>query len=356
MIDLLFIGSARDSTQSSWQRFQSLRALGLAVDLLDLTEVCNRGIRPIAHRLGLPVYRAATLREANAALLARVVAAQPKVAWIEKGLFVQPETLGELKRLAPRTRLVSYQDDNPFGSRRGERSLWRDFVRCIPGYDLHFVKRESDLAEFARRGAKRARVALVGFYAPAFPQEAGGPPSRYLHEVCFSGTMMEQRGAAAWMLLVRHKIDLHVYGNRWNRHPLHYLKPAQFHRPLPLEGRPGYVDVIRRSRINLGFVSKSNGDEYTGRSLEIPAAGGFLLAERTSVHAALYREGIEAEFFSNLGELADKCRYYLANESRRLAVAAAGCARAQGDDYSWTRRMREAWMAIAADNEIGSRP
>ena len=75
--------------------------------------------------------------------------------------------------------------------------------------------------------------------------------------------------------------------------------------------------------------------------MEIPAGGGFMLAERTDEHLRLFEEGREAAYFSSHNELVDKIRYYLANESERARIARAGYERCIRDGYSFDNRIRE---------------
>jgi len=94
-----------------------------------------------------------------------------------------------------------------------------------------------------------------------------------------------------------------------------------------------YVRALASSRIALGLLSKRIPETTTTRSFEIPAAGTFMLAERTADHMALFDEGIEAEFFSTQEELRDKASFYLSHESAREKIAAFGRQRCLKSEY-----------------------
>jgi len=327
-----------------WQRCETLRRLGHNVIGLDQSGHSQQAERRFLRRLGGHAFRTKPVRDLNAIVMERTHAERPEILWIDKGLLVQKSTLDCLKSDLPRMKIVAYQDDNPFGFRKFERPIWREFIECIPSYDLHFVKRNSDIREFQTRGAKRVEIFVHGFYEPFFEGAPGRPAEGYQRGIAFMGSQLETRGRVITGLLLRHRLDVHVYGRNWGRCLGYYFRRANFHGPYPIENAS---KLIRQSKINLGFVSKLNKDEYAGRSIEIPAAGGFLLAERTPAHEAFYREGREAEFFSDVPELVAKCNYYLSHERAREEVALAGYSRTRQDDYSLSRRMQDAVTLIA---------
>jgi hypothetical protein len=64
--------------------------------------------------------------------------------------------------------------------------------------------------------------------------------------------------------------------------------------------------------------------EITGRSYEIPYAGGLLCAERTQKHTDLYIEGYEAVFWSNIDECISVCRKLLDDNELINQIKTAG--------------------------------
>lgn len=88
-----------------------------------------------------------------------------------------------------------------------------------------------------------------------------------------------------------------------------------------------YVDAMRGAQICIGMLSKGNRDLHTTRTMEIPAAGGLLCAERTTEHQQLYREGEEAVFWSSHDECVLRCKDLLADTALMQRIRAAGQAR-----------------------------
>jgi hypothetical protein len=324
------------------ERAAILRSLGHTVDQVSTEsfESCGR-VERLGRRLRRDTWRfsRAAIERFNTAFLERVVQAKPDVVWTEKTVLLQSETIREARRLSPETMFVSWVDDNAFGLRQREIPLWRHFADSIPDYDLHFVKRERDVVEYRRRGAARVFLISIGFFSFHHPVAASDIPPHLRHDVLFVGSAIDRRPASIAHLLHAERLPVSVYGRGWNRYGVYYRHRAHF---LGYLDGPAYSAAVCGSKIALGYVSDSNMDEYTTRSTDIPACGGFLLAQRTPAHLEMFDEGREAEFFGSDEECADKIRFYLPRDEARRKIARAGHRRALESDYSLRRYVSEA--------------
>jgi spore maturation protein CgeB len=148
--------------------------------------------------------------------------------------------------------------------------------------------------------------------------------SRFEAQVQFMGTWFPERGPFL-VRLIEQGVPLTIRGSSWDKAP-EWPRLRPYYQGGPLLG-DDYAKSIQCAKVNIGLVSKGNRDLHTGRSIQIPALGGLLCAERTVEHRQLYEEGKEALFWSSADECAEVCRFALADESRRQSMAAAGHAR-----------------------------
>ncbi|HLX61632.1 MAG TPA: glycosyltransferase [Planctomycetota bacterium] len=109
-----------------------------------------------------------------------------------------------------------------------------------------------------------------------------------------------------------------------------------------------YALALSCSKIGLGLLSKLVPDQSTTRTVEIPACGTFLLAERTDEQLALFEEGSEAEYFSSDDECAAKIAFYLSHDDVRTRIAGKGFERCIRSGYSYRDRMSEVLQRIAS--------
>ncbi len=340
-LNILYVGALWDGS-TALQRMQALEELGHKIQPVDtLSEHAKNQESRLYRRILRKFFGPPDLTGANANVIRAVSKESFDVVWIDKGLTVCPGTFETIKACCPECRIVGYSPDDMVN--KGNQS--RNFIRSLPLYDMYFTTKSYGVSELKRLGCRDVRF-IGNAYDPHIHRPVkvcdgdrinlGGP-------VGFIG-QWEQERAKSLCFLAEKGIDVRVWGYTWGR-PKHRLAR------LCLENRPlwsrDYARAICVFDINLCFLRKANRDLQTTRSIEIPACGGFMLAERTDEHLALFEEGKEAEFFENDEELLDKVRYYLSHPQQRKKIAAAGQERCLRSGYSNLSRMREMLSMVA---------
>jgi len=202
-----------------------------------------------------------------------------------------------------------------------------------------------NLTELHELGAKNV-IFIGNAYDPSihFPMDLPLENRNTLYSpVGFIGGFEEDRFQNI-IFLCENGISVGVYGASWKKyidyHALLKVYPQNY---WGLE----YTRVINSIDINLCFLRKVNRDLQTTRSIEIPACGAFMLAERTSEHTLLFEEGKEADFFSDKDELLQKVKYYLISPDKRMQIARAGRQRCLSSKYSNSERLQQVFQTVS---------
>lgn len=306
-------------------RMQTLAASGNTCIPLDTTPFAQYGSR-IERSL---LYRAnfgRGIRRLNQALQAAAEATHFDILWIDKGVWIYPETLHAMRKRATRTFSVHYTPDAQLVDNQS-----RHFVQCVPLYDLLVTTKPFELSAYLSIGAREVQLVLQG-YGAQFQSAAGGLTSGPSSAVTFVGHY--QPHYAERLRAATTATDcLSIWGPNWPRYAARNAWARNAVKGNGLWGE-SYPAALRGAGIALGLLGKHIPETTTTRTFEIPATGTFMLAERTDDHLALFEEGKEAEFFTSDDELAAKIRFYLAHDAAREAIARAGRERCLRSGYS----------------------
>lgn len=329
---ILYIGDLSPGSTAD-MRLRALETLGFRVT------GANSSAGRIAPRRQPLQYLAVKLRRPMdmAGVNQRILREGPlaDILWIDKGVAVRPETLRTLRRSAPRVKIIGYSPDDMLNRNMSSHF----FPKTLPFYDLYLTTKSYNVGELTALGCPRV-VFTPNAYDPAThrPLPDDSEPITFTADVGFIGTfepdragLIEQLAAAGVPVVIR--------GNDWQPMRRRGLPGITF---LPEAINDDYARALRTTRINLAFLRKSNRDLQTTRSIEIPACGGFMLAERTDEHRELFAEGVEAEYFDGAEEMIAKTKRYIADEPARRAIARAGRERCLLADYSYAGRLRDA--------------
>ena len=336
-IKILFVGDLNEYARSH-QRFKALERLGInvhglsSVPIGEIPGVSQRiSFREkVQHKLGRHIDKTGI----NKSLVKKLQEFQPDVLWIEKVLCLKSQVLEKIRSNFPLLKIVHCCEDDMFAKHNSSVN----FRESLTLFDFVFTTKTYNLnaEELPSLGAKRVEI-FKNCFDPELNKPVK-PRDEFLCDVSFIGTFEEDR-AQKCLYLAEHGINIRLWGNGWdsykNRNP-----------NLHIENKPVYnddfVSALSSSKINLCFLRKINRDLQTSRSVEIPACGAFMLAERTDEHLQLFEENKEAAFFdqSNPEELLDKVRYYLGNNEERNEIAQKGRERCLKSGYSHDEELK----------------
>ncbi len=333
---ILFVGPLVHGSTAS-QRLEALRALGHAV-----TAVTTRKggpytgeDPPLIQRVEQKLVGPSDHAGANDAVLARVREMAFDLIWIEKGLTITPATLRAVRAAQASCLVVGFSPDDMMN----HANQSRHFLSSLPLYDCYVTNKSFNVPELEALGCPKVLFMDNGFDPLTHHRMelAVGERERFGGPVGFIGQWEPDR-AGSLRALALAELPVRVWGYTWER--MRNI-PAN----LVLENRPcwgeDYAKAICSFDINLCFLRKCNRDRQTTRSIEIPACGAFMLAERTDEHLRLFEEGKEADYFSDERELLDKTRYYIEHSDERKSIAQRGFQRCMRDAYSYPERLQK---------------
>lgn len=316
-LSILYLGT-RDGT--SLDRSNAMQRLGHRVHHIDLRRLLPQTawMYRITWKLGGQIFAPWLLR----ALPREMASQRYDVCLVDSGEWVTPAIITLIRRHADK--VVNYVIDDPFGARDVAR--FRAYRRSLRYYDLCVVVRPDNAREATAAGARRVlRVYMSSDEVTHAPRSLTSTDRcQWNCDVLFLGTWFPERGPFLLRLLEL-GVPLSIRGSNWNK-AAEWPDLRAAWKGGPIIG-DDYAKAIQCAKVNIGLLSKGNRDLHTTRSLEIPALGGLLCAERTTEHLAMYEEGREALFWSDADECAAACMRALGDEAERQRIAAAGNAR-----------------------------
>lgn len=313
---IAFVGDDRPGCTSR-HRADALRRCGFHVSRIDAAAQLQ-GVRRVLQAFTVRVGYHLDLVEVSRKLEVATDGQDFDVVWLDKALSVRPATIRAIKARRASVKTILYHPDDFRARFNWSRSLSRD----PDVIDLVVTTKSYNVPEYESLGFRNVLFVNNSFDpVEHVPPECPEPEARrYEFDIGFIGGYERER-ADAIVELAERGLTVHVAGSFWDHHMAHVPRVLMSHGDLV--GR-AYAERIYRTRINLAFLRKQNRDLQTTRSFEIPACGGFMLSERTKELLAIFQEGEDAAFFSNVDELYRKCVEYLGREQERERIAERG--------------------------------
>ena len=266
---------------------------------------------------------------------------RPDFTFYIQARCILPATFEETARYGPN---FGYFNDDMFNPRNQSFT----FFDSIKKFDCILTTNPCNVQESYAVGAPLAIYIPFAFdpkiHYPAIPS----PKERvhYEGDVAFIGTFRPERADfLAQLARFNGEFKLNIWGGGWFKldRPIYWYKWRRWQRLRAcIRGKElRCADMgksIQSNKISLGLLNHANRDQHTYRSFEIPACGGFMLAERTEMHRQFFEEDKEAVYFSSFEELVEKIHYYLAHDAIRQRIAEAGYQRCIRSPYRYVDR------------------
>jgi hypothetical protein len=205
-----------------------------------------------------------------------------------------------------------YLTDDPWNP--AFKSQW--FLDALPLYDRIFTPRRSNIADLERHGCRSVEFLPFGFDPELFFPD---PPSEtevlhYEADVFFAGGADDERRPFL-AALVADGFHVALYGDYWERY-------AETRPVTRGHGDPRALrHAIAASKVCLGLVRRANRDGHAMRSIEVPAAGGCFLVERTSEHEDIFGPDDEAvTYFDDIDGMVQETRRLVNDTPRRTRL------------------------------------
>lgn len=240
------------------------------------------------------------------------------ILFIIKGDDVSPFTLAKIKSSIDPPLIIGWTADDIYLRHNRMPNL----IKTAPFYDTFYTSKMINITnkELLKLGFKNPKFKRQG-YDNSIHRKIIKNNSKFKKKIIFIGYGENDR-YQQMNFLASNGIKVHIWGNGWkkfykNKHENLVINKGE------LKGYE-YSEALSNCFICLCFLRKLNRDKYTSRSFEIPACGGFMLAERTEEHLNYFRENIESAYFADKYELLEKVNFFIKNPDKRDEIARSG--------------------------------
>jgi hypothetical protein len=260
------------------------------------------------------------------------------LAWIDKGVFIQPELVEEIRNRS--TKLVHFTPDPAFTYHQS-----RLFYQAIPYYDHCITTKSFEIADYKVYQARSVIFCTQG-YDPKIHRPFHGYAEK--RGVVFVGHREDDREEAISALLERN-IPVKLAGINWGKLVSRYKNnPNLEYHGTGVFGE-AYAQLLSGSLLGLGFLSKIVPEKHTTRTFEIPACGTALVTERNEEIAAIYQDD-EVIFFDNLDDMVQKTVFAYFHPENLKTITEMGYMKVLQGPYSYESILQQIIAQIELPN------
>ncbi len=299
--------------------FEELTMRGEPVTFIEVAPAWSRGLahRVVARMMGELAPR---LWVANAVASRMATSRGVRYAIVTNGRELKAATISELREVFEGRGggIACFLCDDPFNPVHRSES----WLSALREYSLVVSTKRAVIPDLRTSGCRRVAYARFAYHPPIHRPVDSVAMGFKPCDVAFAGNADVDRLPILAALAQRATdLSLGIYGHGWSAHPA--LRGLTRPQVTGLQ----YSAAMRAATVCPCLVRRANRDGHVMRSIELPAMGAFMLAERTEEHQAMFDEGVHCDYWSTVDELVDKTRWYAKNPRRAAEIARAGYTR-----------------------------
>lgn len=208
-------------------------------------------------------------------------------------------------------RRINFSTDDPWN--KAHMAAW--FFDALRRYDTVFTPRRANVDDFSTHGCADVRYLPFGYDPQLFPPATAMTGAAASRQILFVGGADQDR-IQFFRDFSAQGMSPTLVGGYWEK--VEDLAAFAIGQLSAQELR----GITANAAVNLCLVRRANRDGHVMRSLEIPAVGGFMIAEDTEEHRALFgAEGENTLYFDSPSQAASKAAWALAHPDERRRMS-----------------------------------
>jgi spore maturation protein CgeB len=340
---LLYAGQL-EAGGGSAQRRGALSRLGFDCRDVDFLPFMQFGPKMLRAATRLAAFGPAIAR-LNQAIRSAIDAHRPQVLWVDRGIWIYPDTL-RFARRAGVSLLVHYSPDPMFVVHDT-----RHLRASVPLYDVCITPKEYELTTYAHHGARRTMLVPTAYdpiqHHPV-PADEIDTLEPFASDVCFIGHY-EPSYEAILSALASLDVRVAIWGPRWSWQ-CRDRKVRSWVRGDYAAGRD-YARAVWAAKLALGLISRMCPDPMTARNIELAAMRQCQVAPRRSEVAEVFRNGESILLCDSPSDFREAVRRCLESPSLRTNLASAAEQRVRDLGLDVDTVMRRAVALLPSSSE-----
>jgi spore maturation protein CgeB len=337
-LKVLYIGQYSDGTTSKMRADTLIQILQPSLFEVIDTHVPFYKSHPFWRSLAFRFKKGKVIWETNS-YIEKQLSGKYDLIWVDKAVFISEKVT---KRLRKQTKLlVHYTPDTAF-----EENASKHFYKSIGYYDFVITTKSFEKEAYLKYIPKEKLLFTPQGFNPKlhYPRHA---VDEKVKRVIFIG-LFESAREELLSALLKENIPVALAGKNWKAFvkdhkdfPLTYLGDGLF--------SEAYANSISESAIGLGLVSKRFPELHTTRTFEIPACGTLLVTERNKETSNFFKED-EVIFYSSMGELVSKIKFYLNQEEELKKMTKKAVKRVNEFGFDYQSQLKKVLELVLKEN------